>query len=173
MLPMHADTCGYLVKCTHYAAHACGYLRIPRKKRIYSAAHACEYLWIPRQNAYIMLPMHADTCGYLVKMHTFCRPCMRILVDTTLKCIHFPRKCYHPASQPGQPASPASPASQPSQSNTATQSPAHLQIILDRFARVFSTFLLCFQSVVNSDVLAPPVKHEKTLYFLSISALNS
>ena len=34
-----------------------------------------------------------------------------------------------------------------------TQSPAHLQIILDRFACVFSTFLLCFQSVVNNALL--------------------
>ena len=127
-------------KCIHYAAHACG------------------YLWIPRENAYIMLPMHADTCGYLVKMHTI--------------CIYFLRKCCHPASQ-RLPASPASPVSQPSQPHTATQSPAHLPIILDRFAGVFSTFSPCFESVVNSDVLAPPIKHEKTLYFLSISALNS
>ena len=119
---------------------------------------------------------------------------MRILVDTSWKCIHhathacgylwiprenaynmhiyFFRKCYHPASQ-RLPASPASPVSQPSQPHTATQSPAHLPIILDRFAGVFSTFSPCFESVVNSDVLAPPIKHEKTLYFLSISALNA
>ena len=52
-------------------------------KCIHDAAHACGYSWIPFENAYIMLPMHADTCGYLMKMYTSCCPCMRILVDTS------------------------------------------------------------------------------------------